>query len=66
MKTKPISLYVRFSKEDAELIDRIAKKRGMWKGAWMREVIIKELVRLGHIKSNRAQQVREYGRCLKK
>lgn len=62
MKVKNRSVYVRFSEDDYKIIDQIAKKKKTWKGTWIREVIIKELVKIREKKSHESN-VRERARC---
>lgn len=61
MSKKTHILSVRFTDKDAEVIDKISKKEGMWASAWVRSVVIEQLVKLG-IRKKSINHISEYGR----
>ena len=52
---------VRFSEEDWKLIDDLAKKEGTWAATWIREVVIRELIKSGRRKKVKSK-IREKDR----
>jgi predicted DNA binding CopG/RHH family protein len=61
MKKKIRGLTVRFSEEDLATINQVAKKNHTWSSTWIRQIVIRELVKLGRRKDN-IDYTREFGR----
>jgi hypothetical protein len=61
MKKKDKVYMVRFSEEDWKLINKIAKKNGTWAATWIREVVIRELIKMGKRKEGESK-IREIAR----
>ena len=62
MNKKVKAFTLRFSEKDWEIITKLVKSNGTWASAWIREIVINELIRLGKRKEDVKSGIREKGR----
>lgn len=58
MRKKTKIINIRVTEQDFHIIRKMCKKNGTWSGSWARELLLKELVRLGK-RGNEDSHIRE-------